>query len=532
MIRLTLLPSAFCLLLPALALAQATPRATPKEEAAPESAGRFSLTVYSTADPATFDPQEFAANNGGGQPIPGFGVVREVRKLPLNRGDNLVKFTDVASAIDPTTVAFKSLTAPDSTTVLEQNYEFDLVSADKLLEKYVGRNIIINRKQEPLPGDRTRMPETIEAKLLAFTHDQLVLETNNKQLPVQIIPRNADITEIKLFDLKTGLITKPTLVWRLSTDQAGEHDVMVSYQTDNVTWRADYNIVLNGNETAADLSAWVTLVNQSGAAYPGARLKLVAGDVHRLAPPRARPVRMQQMAQAMKAAGQGFEEKPFFEYHMYTLGRPTSVPNNSTKQIELFPAKANLPVTKTYVYYGANYPFAYADQPLLERDIRLPGNKKVDVYLEFKNTEKNGLGIPLPAGRVRVSKRDAADNADDPAGLVEFVGEDKVDHTPKDEDVLVRLGSAFDVVGERKQTDFTLDHAARTATESFEIKLRNHKAQPVTVLVKENLFRWSTWQITTASDKYTKHDSRTIHIPVELPAGGEKTVTYTVKYTW
>jgi hypothetical protein len=159
-------------------------------------------------------------------------------------------------------------------------------------------------------------------------------------------------------------------------------------------------------------------------------------------------------------------------------------------------------------------------------------NKKVDVYLQFKNAQNNGLGLPLPAGRVRVSKRDADDNADDPAGLVEFVGEDKVDHTPKDEDVLVRLGSAFDVVGERKQTDFTLDTANRTATESFEIKLRNHKAQPVTVLVKENLFRWSAWQITDASDKYTKHDSRTIHMPVDVPAGGEKTVTYTVKYTW
>jgi hypothetical protein len=240
---------------------------------------------------------------------------------------------------------------------------------------------------------------------------------------------------------------------------------------------------------------------------------------------------MQQMAQAM-TLDKGFQEKPFFEYHMYTLGRPTSIPNNSTKQIELFPAKANLPVSKTYVYYGGFYPYPYPGEPNLDRGIGSQSNKKVDVYLQFKNAEKNGLGIPLPAGRVRVSKRDAADNADDPAGLVEFVGEDKVDHTPKDEDVLVRLGSAFDVVGERKQTDFTLDTANRTATESFEIKLRNHKAQPVTVLVKENLFRWSAWQITDASDKYTKHDSRTIHMPVDVPAGGEKTVTYTVKYTW
>jgi hypothetical protein len=520
-----------------LALAQAQPRVnTPKDDpaAAADTTGRFSLTVYSTADPATFDPQEFL-NNGrdnSGQPIPGFGVVREVRKLALVKGDNQVKFTDVASAIDPTTVAFKSLTAPDATAVLEQNYEFDLVSADKLLEKYLGKTVIINRKQEPLPNDRTRMPETIEAKLLAFTPDQLVLETNNRQLPVQVIPRNADIAEIKLFDLKTGLITKPTLVWRLNTDHAGDHDVLVSYQTDNITWRADYSVALNANETAADLSAWVTLVNQSGAAYPNAKLKLVAGDVQRLKPQRA--VFRNRAGGGFGGGGgadTGFQEKSFFEYHLYTLGRPTSIPNNSTKQIELFPAKANVPITKTFVYYGAQYPYPYG-QPILDRDFRTQSNKKVDVYLQLKNAERNGLGIPLPAGRVRVYKRDAADNADDPAGLLEFLGEDKIDHTPKDEDVLIRIGSAFDIVGEHKQTDFTADAAARVATESFEVKLRNHKTAPVSVIVKENLYRWNTWQITAASDKYTKHDSRTIHIPVDLPAGGEKTITYTVKYTW
>jgi hypothetical protein len=537
-IRFILLPSSLILL---SALAQAQPRvATPKDDPAAAAANanadsRFSLTVYSTADPATFDPQEFLnpARDIPNQPIPGFGVVREIRKLALTRGDNQVKFADVAAAIDPTTVAFKSLTAPDSTAVLEQNYEFDLVNPDKLLEKYLGKSVIINRKQDPLPNDRSRMPETIEARLLAFTPDQLVLETNNKQLPVQVIPRNADITEIKLFDLKTGLITKPTLLWRLTTDHAGDHDVMVSYQTDNITWRADYGIAMNHNETAADLSAWVTLVNQSGAAYPNAKLKLVAGDVQRLKPERPRAGYFGGAAALRAERDTGFQEKAFSEYHLYTLGRPTSIPNNSTKQIELFPPRANLPVTKTYVYYGADYgTAAYAAQPLEERDVRDPGNKKVDVYLQLKNAEKNGLGLPLPAGRVRVYKRDAADNADDPAGLLEFIGEDKIDHTPKDEDLLIRIGSAFDIVGQRKQTDFTTDRPTRTITESFEIKLRNHKTTPVTVIVRENLFRWHTWQITAASDKYTKHDARTIHLPIDLPAGGEKTITYTVKYTW
>ena len=535
MIRPTPVPLLLCLL-PSLALAQATPIATPREAPPANADSRFSLTVYSTADPATFDPQGFLQlrQQNPWQPIPGYGVVREIRKLPLAKGENQVKFTDVAAGIDPTTVAFKSLTAPDSTSVLEQNYEFDLVNPDKLLEKYLGTNVIINRKQEPLAGDRSRMPETIEAKLLAFTADQLVLETNNKQLPVQIIPRNADISEIKLFDLKTGLITKPTLLWRVGAERDGEHEVLVSYQTDNITWRADYGVVVNKEETAADLSAWVTVVNQSGAAYPNAKLKLVAGDVQRLKPDRER---MQAGTfgggGAAQARETGFQEKSFFEYHLYTLGRPTSIPNNSTKQIELFPAKSNLPVTKTYVYSGAaTEAIPYAAEPLIDRDVRNAANKKVDVYLRLKNTEQNRLGIPLPAGRIRVYKRDTSDDADDPAGVVELIGEDKVDHTPKDENVMVRVGSAFDVVGEYRQTDFTVDGDKRTITESFEAKLRNHKPQPVTVIVKENLFRWATWEITVASDKFTKHDARTIHVPVEVPAGGEKTVTYTVKYTW
>jgi hypothetical protein len=276
------------------------------------------------------------------------------------------------------------------------------------------------------------------------------------------------------------------------------------------------------------------LVNESGAAYPDARLKLVAGDVRRLRPERE-VVRggLGGGGAFAGAAEAGFKEKSFFEYHLYTLGRPTSVANNSTKQIELFPARPNLPVAKTYVYAGGAIDYTGSlRQPFTDRDLRDGGNKKVDVYLQLKNTQQNGLGIPLPAGRIRVYKRDEADQqrGDDPAGSLEFIGEDKIDHTPKDETVLIRVGSAFDVVGQHKQTDFTED--GHTITESFEIKLANHKKQAVTVLVKENLFRWSQWQIPTISEKFTKHDSRTIHIPVEIPPDGEKTITYTVKYTW
>jgi hypothetical protein len=504
------------------------------QEARPENDSKFSLTIYSTADPATFDPQSLARERqiDPNYKIPGFGVVREVRRLPLEQGQNTVKFSDVAAGIDPTTVSFKSLTAPDTTSVLEQNFEYDVVSPDKLLEKYLGRNVIINRKQTPIAGDRTRMPETIEARLLAFTHDQLVLQTNNKQLPVQIIPRNEDLSEIKLFDLQTGLITRPTLVWKLSAQQAGDHDVLVSYQTDNVTWRADYGVVVNKDDTKADVSAWVTVVNESGASYPNARLKLVAGDVQRLRPEQ-RHLRGQFGGNFFDPAEQVFQEKAFFEYHLYTLGRATSIANNSTKQIELFPLRGGLAVGKSYVYYGMGQGFRGVLQtPLIDRELRAPMNKKVDVYLRLANTEKNGLGIPLPAGRVRVYKRDEADATEGSAGSLEFVGEDKIDHTAKNEEVLVRLGNAFDVVGERQQTHFTVDEGQRVMTESFEVKLRNQKNQPVKVVVKETLFRWFNWEITKASDKHEKQDARTIHIPVEVPAGGEKIVTYTVRYTW
>jgi hypothetical protein len=522
-------------LLPSLLLAQprpATPRAAAADPADATPDSKFTLTVYSTADPATFDPQDIAQQrkDDPSYKIPGYGVVREIRRIPLVAGDNLLKFQNVAAGIDPTTVSFKSLTAPDSTAVLEQNFEYDVVSPDKLLEKYLGRPIIINRKQDSRAGERS-LPETIEARLLAFTADQLVLESNNKQLPVQVIPRNTDITEIKLFDLKTGLITKPTLVWRLNTDRAGEHDVLVSYQTDNITWRADYTVVLDKSDTHADLSSWVTLVNESGAAYPNAKLKLIAGDVRRLRP--EEPTRMFRGGRGGGggAADTGFAEKSFFEYHLYTLGRPTSVANNSSKQIELFPPKGNVAVNKTFVYHGHEPAMGYYEQVDTNRDFRGSANTKVDVYLQIPNTQKNGLGIPLPAGRVRVYKRDADDAQNDPAAASpEFIGEDKIDHTPKDETLMVRVGSAFDVTGEYKQTDFQEEH--RTVTESFEIKLRNHKNQPVDVIVKETLYRWSQWQITAISDKFEKRDSRTIHIPTHLDPDQEKTITYTVKYTW
>jgi hypothetical protein len=486
----------------------------------------FALTIYSTADPATFDPKELAqqqiANPEARIELPGYGVVRETRPIDLKQGSNEIRFTDVASGIDPTTVSFKSLTAPDSSAVLEQNYEYDVVNATKLLEKYLGKKITISRKA--LPGAAQPAPE-ITGALLSSDASSLVIQSD--QGDVTVLSRD-DVASIQLAKQETGLITKPTLVWKIQSEKAGQQNAQVTYQTDGLTWRADYNVIINKDDTAADIGAWVSILNQSGASYPNAKLKLVAGDVQRIKPPQPQPLYARQMMAAAAAPKGGFEEKPFFEYHLYTLGRETSLSNNSTKQIELFDARSNVPVTKTYVYYGLpeNMRYWVTPEPNQDRNLGNQSNKKVDIYLQIKNTEKNGMGIPLPAGRMRVYKRDEADNTN------EFIGEDVIQHTPKDEEVLVKLGTAFDIVGERKQTDFHADYNGHVITESFEIKLRNHKDQPVHVLVRETLFRWTNWEITKSSDKWEKVDARTIHFPVDVPANGDKTVTYSVKYTW
>lgn len=480
---------------------------------------KYAITIYSSADPASFDPKSFVQNARGvpGQSqVPGYGVVRDARKVPLKEGENTVKFTDVAAGIDPTTVSFKSKTAPGTTTVLEQDYEYDLVGGDKILEKYLGEAIAVEQKgQSPFQGT-----------LLSAEPGMLVLQG---PAGLKLIPRGQDLVGISLKKLPEGLITKPTLVWKVNTDKAADHDVEVSYQTNGLTWRADYNFVVAPDDKKADVGAWVSILNESGASYPGAKLKLVAGDVQRVQPPQVMYKPMGRMAgMAAAPAPAGFEEKAFFEYHLYTLGRLTSLADHSTKQIELFPARIGVPVEKIYVYYGQDAQFRSFISPVPnpDRNLGTQSNKKVDIYLKVKNSEANGLGIPLPAGRLRVYKKDTDDSA------LEFVGEDTIQHTAKNEELRVKLGSAFDVVGERKQIGFDVNQNGHVMNETIEIHVRNHKTEPVKVLVKENLFRWVNWEIVQKTADFEKEDSRTIHFPVEVPADGEKVFTYTVRYTW
>jgi len=484
------------------------------------------LTIYSTAQPGAIPPELYKPDTEGGRNsrayrnVPGYAIVKQEREMQLGAGRTSLRFTDVASEIDPTTVSFASLTDPKGTHVLEQNYEFDLVSTAKLMERYIDRTITVEQAQ----GDKVA---TFTGTLLS-TGGGLVLKGDDGR--VQVI---GTYSNVQFPELPGGLITRPTLVWDVTTRKPGPHKVRVSYETKATTWWADYNVVFtpgaDANSGLLDFGAWVSIVNQSGATYKDAKLKLIAGDVHR-APQPMRPrgdVRMMKMGIAAAEADGGFEEKSFFEYHLYTLGRPATLPDNSTKQIELFPTARAVPCEKIMLYYGlaSGYRGVFPN-PMTDRNFGVQSNKKIDIYLRFKNEEKIGMGMPLPSGRIRVSQLDTADDS------LEFVGEDTIDHTPKDEEVLIKMGSAFDVVGERKQTDFSFDSRRDRIEETIEIKIRNHKEEPVKVIVKENLYRWVNWDITESSHRYDKIDSRTVHFPVEVPKDGEATITYTVRYSW
>jgi hypothetical protein len=487
---------------------------------APTTGEDTAITIYSSEQPGAISPDLYRPLPGAGVPnaanVPGYAMIRQERDIKLQSGRSILKFADVAALIDPTTVTFTSLTEP-RTRVLEQSYQFDLVSTDKLLLKYIDRPIAVEHQA----GDRI---ETISGTLLSAS-DGLVLRTNDGSIQAL---RN--YSAVRFPDLPGGLDTRPTLLWDVSSPRTGEQRSRVTYQTGGVTWWSDYNLIFNEgkdpNTGLLDLSAWVSIINQSGATYRDARLKLIAGDVHRVTPEQRPMMARRALSEvADAAAAQGFKEQSFFEFHLYTLERRTTLLNNSTKQIELFDQAKQIPAKKVLLYYGAGEPYFYPT-PMTDRNYGIQSNKKVDVYLQFRNDKQYGLGVPLPAGRVRVSQLDASD------GSLEFIGEDRIDHTPRDEEVRIKLGSSFDVVGERRQTDFSVDSKAQWMEEQIEIKLRNHKDQPAHVLVKENLYRWSNWKILTKTHEFTKEDARTVTFPVEVPKDGETVVRYTVRYSW
>jgi hypothetical protein len=441
------------------------------------------------------------------------GVIKETRPFTLKDGVNELKVEDVAAQIDPTSVHFKSLTAPDAVTVLEQDFRYDLAGPDSILNRYLGKEIELQRTVGA-DGEKT---ESIKGILLSNSNGRVV-QSEGKILINP--PGNPVLTE-----LPEGLLTKPTLVWKVNSTKAGKHDGEISYMTGGMSWSADYVLVMDKDDAKGDMTAWTTVVNNSGATYKDARLKLVAGDVHRA---ESRPMgRMYAMAKAARSdSAANMTEKSFFEYHLYTLARPTTLAENSSKQVEMASA-SNIPIKKLYVYDGAEnlYYGGYGDAGYWDPNYGMQSNKKISVLLEFQNKKSEGLGIPLPKGRVRVYKKD-----DD--GSLQFAGEDSIDHTPKDEKVRVKMGEAFDVVGERKRSDYSSDLHARRFSETFEIKLRNHKDEAATVTVVEHLYRWNNWKIEDSSSKFEKKDAQTIEFTVPVPKDGESVVTYTVKYSW
>ncbi len=479
-----------------------------------------SVTIYSSAQPGSISTANFQSgqfDQNGGNSIPGYAVIRQEQDVKLNRGRTVIRISDVPSQIDPTTVSFESITDPANTRVVEQSFEFDLTSTAKLLQKYLDREVTV----EQVRGQNV---ESVTGVLIG-TQGGLILRMNDNS-----IRTIGAYSGVKLASLPGGLISKPTLVWDVSAERAGTHKARYAYQTAGITWWADYNLTLNEDQGGCrlDVGAWVTIVNRSGATFSDAKLKLVAGDVQRAQPP-VMDGRLEESRFVAKAAAPaaGFAEKSFFEYHLYTLGRPTTITNNATKQIELFPSARGATCEKTLVYYGqAGQYFGGYGGPQTDRNFGNQSSKKVDVYLRFKNREENKLGIPLPAGKVRVAKLDTADQS------LEFIGEDLIDHTPKNETIQIKLGSSFDVVGERRQVDYRVDTSAKWIEEDIEVKVRNQKDEAVTLIVKENLYRWSNWAITKKTQAFEKMDARTIHFPVKIAKGGEAVVKYTVRYTW
>ncbi len=422
------------------------------------------------------------------------GLVKDVREVRLPAGMLEVQFTDVAAQIDPTTVHLRSLTDPAAVRILEQNYEYDLLSSQKLMEKYVGRKVRL------YGGDGSY-------------HEATLLSTQGPVYEINGQIHLGHHGRLVLPALPENLVSQPTLAWLLRNQADRAQRVEASYLTGGITWKADYVMVINPADTRSDVTGWVTIDNRSGATYGNAALKLVAGDVNRAVdrPRQGRMLEIAAKAPSMADAGREFAAEGFFEYHLYTLDGRTTIKDNQTKQLALMSA-AEVPVAKQLLYYGAQeyYRNAYG-MPI--------STQKVQVYLELRNSKENRLGVPLPKGKVRVYKADAS-------GSQQFIGEDWIDHTPKDERVKIKMGHAFDVVAERTQKDWRKIAPGLYEVE-WEIALRNHKKQEQTVTVIEPVP--GDWQVLHSTHHGEKVEAHTLRFRVPVPAEGATKLLYRVR---
>jgi hypothetical protein len=430
-------------------------------------------------------------------------LVRDVRNLQIARGTSDLHFMDIAATVNPATVHFRSLTEPSRVSVLEQNYEYDLLEPEKLLRKYVGRDVTLVRTRRT---DNTTREEDVTARLLSFNNAPVW------QIGGEIIT-GLQADHIRFPELPGNLYSRPTLIWTLNNTGGARHRVEASYLAGKLSWSADYVLTVTRDDKAADIDGWVTLVNGSGTSFRNATLQLVAGDLNRV---RQVIDRLSySSARREMVAAPAMAQEAFSDYHLYTLGRKTTVNNSETKQVSMLGATA-FPVQKRYVVDGQASYYRNAQHP------GAPIKDVVQVYYQLKNEEKAGLGMPMPAGTVRVYQSDSM-------GGVQFVGEDRIDHTPKDEAINLKIGNAFDVICERKQTDF--QKIANNVFEvEYEITLRNHKTTPVAVEVNEPI--GGTWRILQSSHEWTKTSAWAAQFMVPVGAEGAAVLKFRVRATY
>lgn len=431
-------------------------------------------------------------------------LVRDIRGFTLPAGESDLHFVDIAATVNPATVHLRSLSEPSRLSVLEQNYEFDLLEPEKLLRKYVGRDVTLVRTRMQ-NGSATQ--EELKARLVSYNNGPIWKIGSDYVTGI-----GSD--HIRFPELPSNLYSRPTLVWKLANRGGTRHRVEASYLAGGISWQADYVLTVGRDDKAADLDGWVTLTNRSGTAFRDAKLQFVAGDLNRVAPARQKGA-MEMMADMRVAAAPAMTQEAFSEYHLYTLGRRSTIANQETKQLSLL-AGTGVPVEKRYVVDGQSFYY---------RNRRSPGaplKDQVQVFYRFKNDDRSGLGAPMPGGVIRVYQADSK-------GGLQFVGEDRIDHTPKDETLDLKIGNAFDIVCERSQVDFEKISDAVYEME-FAITLRNHKSTPITVQVNEPV--GGTWRMLRSTHEWAKSDAWAAQFTVPVPADGAATLKYRVRVTY
>jgi hypothetical protein len=465
-----------------------------------------------------------------------FAVVRQEIPLDLKSGVNQVNESEITMHAEPDSVILRDPTGKHGLQVLEQNYRADPISEGMLLNLYEGRTIEFETSEHQIvKGKVIRSGYTPHNYFAINRYGQNYYQSQMVQASGQpVIEVNGQLRfslpGIPVFpSLTDDSILKPRLEWLLSTDKPGRFPAELSYVTGGMSWQADYNIVAPEKGDVVDIVGWVTIDNQTGRSFENARIKLMAGDVSKIQQNESRAYAMKAAMAADAAGAPAVSEKAFDEYHLYTLERATTLRDRETKQVEFIHA-ADVTAKQIYVYEGARIdPNRYGgwnwENIRNDHSYGTESNPKIWVMREFVNSEANHLGMPLPKGRVRFYRHN-----DD--GQVEFTGENMIDHTPKDETLRIYTGNAFDITGERRRTNYTVENAKTNATETFEIRVRNHKKEAVEVRVVEHLYRGKNWEISAKSDNYKKKDSQTIEFPVTVAPDGEKVITYTAHYTW